>query len=211
MNRLSLTPAVQPVPQWQTIYCSLMLLLVVFFVMLIAFSAIDKDRFLKVKNVTSMAPAVSTPSPDMNLAMQSLQQLGVDGGTNNGFSVVRTQDGFKAVIPDPVLFSSGEATLDREVYPILDIIIDIAKRDRLSIEVEGHTDNIPIHTQKFPSNWELSTMRAVNILRYLQQNGIPAARLAAVGFAEHRPTADNDTSEGRQKNRRIEILFRAAK
>jgi len=211
MNRPPLSPAVQPIAQWQTIYCSLMLLLVVFFVMLIAYSAIDKDLFLQMKDMTGLVPAVSSPSPDMNQVMQSLQQLGVTGAMSNDFSVVRTQDGFKAVIPDPVLFASGEASLGEEVYPILDSIIKIAERDRLSIQVEGHTDNIPIHTVKFPSNWELSTMRAVNILRYLQQNGIPPGKLSAIGFAEYRPVADSDTPEGRQKNRRIEILFRAVR
>jgi chemotaxis protein MotB len=188
-----------------------MLLLVVFFVMLIAYSAIDKDRFLQIKNVARMAPDVSRPSPDMNQAMQSLTQLSVMGGINNNFSVVRTQDGFKAVVPNPVLFASGEASLGEGVYPILNSIIKIAERDRLSIQVEGHTDNLPIHTAKFPSNWELSTMRAVNILRYLQQNGIPPVRLAAIGFAEYRPVAGNDTPEGRQENRRIEILFRTVR
>jgi len=188
-----------------------MLLLVVFFVMLIAYSAIDKDRFLQMKDIASMVPAVSSPLPDMNQVMQSLQQLGVHGTMNNGFSVVRTQDGFKAVIPNPVLFASGDASLGEEVYPILDSIIEIAKRERLSIQVEGHTDNIPIHTAKFPSNWELSTMRAVNILRYLLQNGIPPGRLSAIGFAEYRPAANIDTPEGRQKNRRIEILFRSVR
>ena len=208
MNRPPLQPAVQPIPQWQTIYCSLMLLLVVFFVMLIAYSAIDKDRFLQIKNVVRMAPDVSPPLPDMNQAMQSLKQLSVNLGIQNDFSVVRTQDGFKAVVPNPVLFASGDASLGEGIYPILDGIIKIAERDHLSIQVEGHTDSLPIHTAKFPSNWELSTMRAVNILRYLQQNGIPPGRLAAIGFAEYRPAAGNDAPEGRQKNRRIEILFR---
>lgn len=211
MNRPPLPPAAQPIPQWQTIYCSLMLLLVVFFVMLIAYSAIDKDRFLKINHVARMAPDVSLPSPDMNQAMQSLKQLSVNLGMNNDFSVVKTQDGFKAVVPNPVLFASGDDSLGEGVYPILDGIIKIAEKDHLSIQVEGHTDNLPIHTGKFPSNWELSTMRAVNILRYLQQNGIPPGRLAAIGFAEYRPTAGNDTPEGRQKNRRIEILFRAVR
>lgn len=188
-----------------------MLLLVVFFVMLIAYSAIDKDRFLQIKNVARMAPDVSRPSPDMNQAMQSLKQLSMNLGIHNDFSVVRTQDGFKAVVPNPVLFASGDASLGEGVYPILDGIIKIAEQDHLSIQVEGYTDNLPIHTAKFPSNWELSTMRAVNILRYLQQNGIPPGRLAAIGFAEYRPAAGNDTPEGRQKNRRIEILFRAAR
>jgi chemotaxis protein MotB len=185
--------------------------LLFFFVMLIAFSAIDKEQLLRMKEVTNApaAPSLSpSPSPDIEQAMQSITQMGVSGG--NHFSVVQTPDGFKAVIPDPVLFASGKATLGEEVYPLLDGIITVAKRDRLSIEVEGHTDNLPIHTQEFPSNWELSTMRAVNILRYLQRNGFPSTRLSAVGFAEHRPAADNDTPEGRQKNRRIEILFRAA-
>lgn len=211
MNRPPLPPAVQSIPQWQTIYCSLMLLLVVFFVMLIAYSAIDKERFLIIKNVALMAPDVSPPSPDMNRAMESLRQLGVNPGMLNDFSVVRTEDGFKAVVPDPVLFASGDASLGEGVYPILEGIIKIAERERLLIQVEGHTDNLPIHTAKFPSNWELSTMRAVNILRYLQQRGIPPGRLTAIGFAEYRPAAGNDTPEGRQKNRRIEILFREAR
>jgi chemotaxis protein MotB len=211
MNRLPLPPAVQSIPQWQTIYCSLMLLLVVFFLMLISYSAIDKDRFSKINNVSRMAPDVSQPSPDMNQAMQSLKQLSVNLGINNDFSVVRTQDGFKAVVPNPVLFTSGDASLDDGIYPILDGIIKIAEQDHLSIQVEGHTDNLPIHTAKFPSNWELSTMRAVNILRYLQKKGIPPGRLASIGFAEYRPAAVNDTPEGRQKNRRIEILFRASR
>jgi chemotaxis protein MotB len=188
-----------------------MLLLVVFFVMLIAYSSIDKDRLLNLSNVARMTPEVSPPSPDMNQAMQSLKQLGANLGMKGDFSVVRTQDGFKAIVPNPVLFASGDSSLGEGIYPILDGIIKIAERDRLSIQVEGHTDNLPIRTAKFPSNWELSTMRAVNILRYLQQNNIPSERLAAIGFAEYRPTAGNDTPEGRQKNRRIEILFRAVR
>jgi chemotaxis protein MotB len=199
----------EPVPQWQTIYCSLMLLLVVFFVMLIAYSAIDKDRFLKIKNFTRKAPDVPTPSPDMKQAMQSMKQLAVNLGMSNDFSIIKTDNGFKAVVPTPVIFTSGEASLNEAVYSVLDGIIKIAQQNQLSIQVEGHTDNLPIGTAKFPSNWELSTMRAVNILRYLQKSGgIPPRRLAAIGFAEHQPTASNDTPEGRQTNRRIEILFR---
>lgn len=187
-----------------------MLLLVVLFVMLTAYSAIDKDRLRQLKEVTNTTSVAALSSPDIIEAMQSLRSLGKRNGMDDSFSVVLTQNGFKAIIPDPVLFNSGEASLGKGVYALLDGILKIAKRDRLSIEVEGHTDNIPIHTQRFPSNWELSTMRAVNILRYLRQNGIPATRLSAVGFAEHRPIADNDTPEGRRQNRRIEINFRTA-
>jgi chemotaxis protein MotB len=81
--------------------------------------------------------------------------------------------------------------------------------NHLSIQVEGHTDDQPIRTMKYPSNWELSTMRAVNILRYIQDNsGIPANRLVAVGFAEYQPTVSNETPEGRRMNRRIVIQFK---
>jgi chemotaxis protein MotB len=200
---------VNPIPQWQTIYCSLMLLLVVFFVMLIAYSSSAKDRYLKIPHAASAVPDIlSASSPDLHQAMVSLKQLGANLGIEGDFSVVKTQDGFKAVVPNPVLFGPGDASLDKGVYPILDGISEVAKRDRLSIQVEGHTDDLPIRTAHFPSNWELSTMRAVNILRYFQGRGIPPDRLVAVGFAEYRPLASNATPQGRQANRRIEIFFR---
>jgi len=186
-----------------------MLLLVVFFIMLIAYSAIDRDRFLQKKYIDKEAPYVSTQTPDMNQAMESLQQLTANLGMNSNFVITKTEEGFKAVVPNPVLFGSGDVSLNETVYSMLDGIIKIAKRNDLAIQIEGHTDNIPIGTAQYPSNWELSTMRAVNILRYLQKSGgIPSSRLVAVGFAEHQPASSNDTPDGRQKNRRIEILFR---
>ena len=187
-----------------------MLLLVVFFIMLIAYSSINKDRLLQKKYIEKAAQDVSMQAPEMNQAMQSLQKLKADMGMKDDFSIVKTDSGFKAVVPNPVLFNSGDASLNEGVYAVLDGIMTIAKQNDLSIQIEGHTDNVPVQTEDFPSNWELSTMRAVNILRYLQNNGdIPPDRLVAVGFAEHHPVADNDTPEGRQKNRRIEILFRS--
>ena len=210
IKRIKTSP-VEGIPQWQTIYCSLMLLLVVFFVMLIAYSSIDSDRMMRLKVIRSVKPAAPAQPHGLSQAMQSLQRMTDDFGMKNDFSIQKTEDGFKAVIPNPVLFASGNATLDEAVYPMLDGIIKIARYNDLAIQVEGHTDNVPIETGKFPSNWELSTMRAVNILRYMQGNGgIPSTRLVAVGFAQYRPMADNATPEGRRKNRRIEIIFRPA-
>ena len=201
----------EEIPQWQTIYCSLMLLLVVFFVMLIAYSSIDTDLLKVLKNIQRAEKVTPAPSPDMNQAMNSLQQLTINSGLKNDFSILKTEDGFKAIIPNPVLFASGDATLNEAVYTILNGITHIARQNGLAVQVEGHTDNMPIETEQFPSNWELSTMRAVNILRYMENNGgLPAKRLVAIGFAEYRPAADNATPEGRQKNRRIEIIFRPA-
>ena len=78
------------------------------------------------------------------------------------------------------------------------------------IRVEGHTDNLKIHgalAQKYPTNWELSAARAVNVARYLQKQGIDPDILSATAFGEHKPVASNDTKEGRAKNRRIEIVL----
>ena len=200
---------VEPIPQWQTVYCSLILLLVVFFVMLIAYSAVNRDRFKQLKGDAVAGKDPTVQLPVANPGMQSLQQLVARLGMETTFSVVKTADGFKAVVPNPVLFRSGEASLDGAAYSILDGIIKIAELNDLAIQVEGHTDSVAIETAQFSSNWELSTMRAVNILRYLEKNGgISHNRLTAVGFAEYQPISDNNTPEGRQKNRRIEIRFK---
>jgi chemotaxis protein MotB len=208
MIRAPQSSTVEPVPQWQTIYCSLVLLLVVFFVMLIAYSTVDQGRLRKIKRGAGMERDLSTRDLGMDQAMLSLQQLTDQLGMKGDFPVIRTPNGFKAVVPNPVLFGSGNASLNPSVVSVLDGIIRIAKSNNLTIQVEGHTDNVPIKTAQFPSNWELSTLRAVNILRYLQNGDIPQNRLAAVGFGEYQPIASNDTPEGRQRNRRIEMVFR---
>lgn len=203
--------SMESAPQWQTIYCSLMLLLLVLFLMLISYSAIDQERWPQIKNMTS-PPDMAKQSPEMDRAMQAMTAMAHDAGMNDQLSIERTAEGFKAVIPNPVLFASGDTALNRSVYAVMDGIIKVAQRNQLAIQIEGHTDDVPINTAAFPSNWELSTMRAVNILRYLQKHGgIPANRLSAVGYAEYRPVASNDTDEGRRSNRRIEILFRPEK
>jgi chemotaxis protein MotB len=199
------------VEQWQTVYCSLMLLLLVFFVMLTTYSSIDNERMMHLQVIRKADPPATAKPPGMDQAMQSFQQMTHDSGMKDVFSIQKTEAGFKAVIPNPVLFSSGDATLNEAIYPILNVIITTARNNDLAIQVEGHTDNRPIGTASFPSNWELSTMRAVNILRYMQtKGGIPSNRLVAIGFAEYQPVAGNDSPEGREKNRRIEIIFRRA-
>jgi chemotaxis protein MotB len=112
---------------------------------------------------------------------------------------------------DSVLFDSGKAEVKPEGLVVLQKVIDILKslKDKV-IRIEGHTDNVPIVgalTRRYPSNWELSAARAINVARYLQQQGIDPALLAAVAYGEYKPVAANDTDEGRAKNRRIEIVL----
>jgi chemotaxis protein MotB len=112
---------------------------------------------------------------------------------------------------DKILFASGEAEVKPEGLAVLQRVIDILKnvKDK-AIRIEGHTDNVKIGgalARKYATNWELSAARAINVTRYLQKQGIDPALLASVAYGEYKPIADNSTSEGRAKNRRIAIIL----
>ena len=112
---------------------------------------------------------------------------------------------------DKILFASGESEVKPEGLAVLQRVIDILKnvKDK-AIRIEGHTDNVKIGgalAKKYVTNWELSAARAINVTRYLQKQGIDPALLASVAYGEYKPVADNSTSEGRAKNRRIAIIL----
>ncbi|GLI39881.1 OmpA family protein [Geobacter hydrogenophilus] len=112
---------------------------------------------------------------------------------------------------DAILFDSGKAEVKQGGMEVLAKVVDILKgvQDKM-IRIEGHTDNVQIVgnlTKRFPTNWELSAARAINVARYLQGQGIDPTVLVAVANGEYRPVASNDTEEGRAKNRRIEIVL----
>jgi chemotaxis protein MotB len=90
-------------------------------------------------------------------------------------------------------------------------VANIVKPISNTINVEGHTDNVPIRTVTFPSNWELSAARAASVVHLFTRLGVDAKRLSAIGYGEHQPLADNDSEEGRQKNRRVAVVIMAAK
>ncbi len=112
---------------------------------------------------------------------------------------------------EAILFDSGKAEVKPEGLVVLGKVIEILKTvNDKSIRIEGHTDNKPIVgtlTQRYPTNWELSAGRAINVARYLEKQGIEAANLSAAAFGEFKPVAENVTPEGRAKNRRIEIVL----
>ncbi len=112
------------------------------------------------------------------------------------------------VLTDNLLFASGSATLQSGADQLLDEVAQLLNLDPSHpITVEGHTDNQPIATAQFPSNWELSTTRATNVVRFLISRGVIASRLGAVGYADLHPIASNATAAGRAKNRRVEIVL----
>lgn len=113
---------------------------------------------------------------------------------------------------DQILFASGSAEVGKKGKAVLDKVVTILKdvKDK-RLEVDGHTDNVPIVSslkKRFPTNWELSTARATEVVRYLQEHGgIDPSLLSATGFGEYQPVAPNETDEGKHKNRRIEIVL----
>lgn len=231
---------------WEVIYCSLALILVAFFAMLVSYSTVEGQKmnnFLRgfsVYSEKSMRDGVSSsrvmrkhmvstggneavsggnvlrPSEvliknnqeTVFMAMTSLKSLVEVGGSGNNVQVVKTENGFRATFGSKVLFQSGEASIKKDSYPYLNEMLQIALKAPFSMRVEGHTDDIPIETAEFPSNWELSTARAINVLRYFLSTGtISPKKIAAVGFGQYQPIASNDTPEGREKNRRVEFYF----
>jgi chemotaxis protein MotB len=113
-------------------------------------------------------------------------------------------------IKSSLLYPSGSATLSRNAVPLIQQIAEVLKPFPNRIHVEGFTDDIPINNPIYPSNWELSSARAASVVRLLAQSGIAPESMAAIGYGEFRPLADNITEEGRSKNRRVVLVVLAA-
>lgn len=124
-------------------------------------------------------------------------------------SVRRNDLWIEVEIKDSVLFPSGSAKLAMEADSVLRKVANVMKHHPNRIQVEGFTDNVPINNYTYPSNWELSASRAGTVVRLLSQYGVESSRMVAMGYAEHRPKADNSTSEGRKKNRRVVVTVLA--
>jgi chemotaxis protein MotB len=113
------------------------------------------------------------------------------------------------VLTDDLLFASGQATLEDRADGLLGEIAGLLNIDETHpINVEGNTDNVPIHSALYPSNWELSTARASTVVRFLVEHGVASSRLTASGNADQRPVASDATAAGRARNRRVEIVMR---
>jgi chemotaxis protein MotB len=117
------------------------------------------------------------------------------------------KNGIRVRVKGALLFGAGEALLKATAKPFLDDLVVVLKKFRYYLLVEGHTDAIPISTNRFPSNWELSGARASAVLRHLIESNIDPRRLTSVGLADNFPLATNSTSEGRAKNRRVEFIM----
>ena len=121
--------------------------------------------------------------------------------------VLETSRGVSIEINDSVLFSPGQAIIQAPLAKAMSAISEVLAPTDFPITIEGHTDNLPIKTAQFPSNWELSAVRATTVLRLFADSGVAPTRLTAIGYAETRPVEDNQLAEGRARNRRVAILI----
>jgi len=124
--------------------------------------------------------------------------------------VIETSRGVTIEINDSILFSPGQALLQPSLVNAMGAIADVLAPTDFPITIEGHTDNVPIKTAQFPSNWELSAVRATTVLRLFADSGVAAERLTAIGFADTRPVEPNLLADGRARNRRVTILIDSA-
>ena len=124
--------------------------------------------------------------------------------------VTQTSRGVGVEINASILFAPGDAGLTGESGKALNVLAAVMKDDTHAIQVEGHTDNLPISTHAFASNWELSVVRAAGVVRLLIDQGIAPTRLAALGYGENQPVANNATAAGRLRNRRVQLTILSA-
>lgn len=214
------------IPAWQSIYCSLILIMLVLFAMLASYSVTDQKKMMALKSNFSPLPdrqvsqgkrqviAASMPGEKASeslwaeKAVRQFQQAGAKFRLADDILLERFPGGLHLKLKSDVLFAPGQAVIDREIFPYLDEVIKIAGERDLNLTIEGHTDDEPVHNAAFPSNWELSASRAMNVLRYCLERGkLPAGRLSAAGFGSYHPLVPNDTPLGRSRNRRIEIYL----
>lgn len=157
---------------------------------------IDDLKALKIKKQEKMKSMAKN-------ILHALESLVKDGQVK----VTQSSSGITVEINASVLFSPGQAKLAENSSLTLQAVAHVIKEQKHEIHVEGHTDNLPIHTESFPSNWELSTARASSVIRLFVENGVEPHRLTAIGYGENRPIETNETPEGRKRNRRVTIMI----
>ena len=138
----------------------------------------------------------------LNLSLAPLVDKGM-------ISVRRTELWIEVEINSDILFPTGSATLEGSARQTLGTLADVLQDVPNGVRVEGHTDNVPIATAQYPSNWELSAARAASVVHLFADHGVQPQRLAMMGYGEFRPRASNDMAEGRNRNRRVMVIILA--
>jgi len=215
-------------PAWMTTYGDMVTLLLCFFILMFAMSTVNEQKFMEARDslaqamglgilpkdvglVGEVSPATGTigiakEQIDMIESMEQIAEIFQEEALQDLASIEVTGPGEVLIrMGDKVLFPPGESGLKPQAIRVLAGIANSIQEKTEKVYIEGHTDNVPISTPEFPSNWELSAARALSVLRLLEEAGIPPEQLAAVGHSQYIPIMSNDTPEGRAKNRRVEL------
>jgi len=204
-------------PLWLVVLGGLMTNLMLFFIIMYVFSSQSADAaksmFMESFDQThpqamkeQTAQKVIQKFTENDVAKKLAEEI-YNAGMKNMAEVQITEKQIKINIAAPVLFKSGKAKLSRDSSELLGAVGKIISRLPNDIIVEGHTDNIPIRSGDYATNWELSAARAITVADFLADNfKIPNERIICAAYVEHHPAASNSTSEGRARNRRIEII-----
>lgn len=222
---------------WLTTFNDLMTLLMVFFVLLFTMGSMDnglmKEFQLALQSGlgvlgggSKVSIAVQQPQPPVSQQGQLTQAINQTSAADEmvetasideamdefaaqpGINVSYSEDGVHITFEEGLFFNFGKADINSSGFAFLDKMTVLIHKIPYTVRVEGHTDNVPIHTIRYPSNWELSIARAVSVVKYFVDVGkVNPQRLSAVGYGESRPLASNDTAAGRAKNRRVEIVL----
>src|SRR6056297_477488 len=224
-------------PPWMTTFSDLMTLLLTFFILLYSFSTLDAVKFKNVASALQSVllgeakPTIfpndippgdtptNTPVPiektvvnKLNTELAELYKIVSDYVEHEGLQAeisVRTdRRGVIIDIKERVLFDSGKAVLKEESKEVLEKVVTLVQQFDNELIIEGHTDTVPINTFQFSSNWELSVIRAVNVLRYFTETkDVDPLRISAAGYGKYKPISTNDNATGRALNRRVNILI----
>ncbi len=201
-----------PQEEWLTTFADMMTLLMTFFVLLFSMSTIDPVKLQQFGE--SVGNNVGTNQPKEKLVSLSeisrdIQKVIKQEDLGSMVQVSLNSRGVTMGIASDLAFGVGSADLSASIQGFLARLISTMENAKYNIAVEGHTDNVPIRSRQFPSNWELSSARASAVIRFLTQNGVQADKLRAIGYGDTRPISNNDSDAGRAKNRRVDITFLA--
>lgn len=218
-------------PDWMGTYGDLVTLLLCFFIMMFATANVDIGKFdilvqafnpsvfeknggkniigddIQENDLNSILSDEIVYQTQLKSLFNELQEFVLKEGLENNIDLIKGPDNITIRFSSSLLFDSGKANLRKESMPYLKSIAKSFPND-FDIQIEGHTDNLPIHNNEFSSNWELSALRGVNVLKYLIENcNVNAKKISAAGYGEYRPIADNSKQEGKMKNRRVDIVL----
>lgn len=200
---------------WLTVYLDLLTLMLVLLVVMLTFAGNNHES----KPASPMASLLSDrPDPlqvltppipvPIETAPQADPLSGLDtSALGDDIEVIVNEQSVSFRISSEIIFAPGQADLSLEGLAVLRKLLPVLRQGEHRITIVGHTDNVPIRSLRYPSNWELSGARAGSVVRYLEANSIPNQRLSAVGYADTRPLTTNDTIEGRASNRRVELIL----